>query len=96
MKMGEDHFSCVSGEVRGWSAIGVVNFAPTGCWHDCRYPEGFPGSVSVGGRCYSPGQKRDNDNTDTTLGCYCGTGDVDVKQIEVGIYQGQPQSPVTR
>ena len=81
-----DGFSCVSGEVRGWSAIGVVNFAPTGCWHDCRYPEGFTGSVSVGGRCYSPGQKRDNDNTDTTLGCYCGTGDVDVKQIEVGIY----------
>ena len=81
-----DGFSCVSGEVRGSSAIGVVNFSPTGCWHDCGRPEGRTGSVSVGSRCYSPGQKRDNDRTDTTLGCYCLTGDTSTKPIEVGIY----------
>ncbi len=81
-----DGFSCVSGEVRGWSAIGVVNFAPTGCWHDCRFPEGRTGSVRVGYRCYSPGQKRDNDRTDITVGCYCATGEVSTSPIEVGIY----------
>ena len=81
-----DGFSCVSGEVRGSSAIGEVNFSPTGCWHDCGRPEGRTGSVSVGSRCYSPGQKRDNDRTDTTLGCYCLTGDTSTKPIEVGIY----------
>jgi len=42
--------------------------------------------VSVGGRCYSPGQKRDNDRTDTTLGCYCATGDIGASPIEVGIH----------
>ncbi len=81
-----DGFSCVSGEVRGWSAIGVVNFAPTGCWHDCGQPEGRPGSISVGYRCYSPGQKRDNDRTDMTLGCFCATGDIGSTPIEVGIH----------
>jgi hypothetical protein len=81
-----DGFSCVSGEVRGSSAIGEVNFSPTGCWHDCGRPEGRTGSVSVGSRCYSPGQKRDNDRTDTTLGCYCLTGDTTAKPIELGIH----------
>lgn len=81
-----DGFSCVSGEVRGWSAIGVVNFAPTGCWHDCGFPEGSRGSVSVGYRCYSPGQKRDNDRTDITLGCHCASGDINASPIEVGIH----------
>lgn len=81
-----DGFSCVSGEVRGWSAIGAVNFSPTGCWHDCGRPEGRTGSVSVGNRCYSPGQKRDNDRTDTTLGCFCVTGDTSAKPIELGIH----------
>ena len=81
-----DGFSCVSGEVRGSSAIGVVNFSPTGCWHDCGRPEGRTGSVSVGSRCYSPGQKRDNDRTDTTLGCYCLTGDTSAKPFELGIH----------
>ena len=81
-----DGFSCVSGEVRGRSAIGVVNFAPTGCWHDCRQPEGSPGAVSVGYRCYSPGQKRDHDRTDITLGCFCATGDTNAKPVELGIH----------
>jgi hypothetical protein len=81
-----DGFSCVSGEARPLSAIGKVDFAPTGCWHNCAQPEGLPGAVSVDGRCYSPGQKRDNDRTDTTLGCFCASGDTGATTIQVGIH----------
>jgi hypothetical protein len=81
-----DGFSCTSGEARPWSAIGVVNYARTGCWHNCAYPEGSPGAVSVGGLCYSPGQKRDNDTTDITVGCYCARGDIHSTLIDVGVH----------
>lgn len=67
-----DGFACTSGEERPWSTIGVVNFV-TGCWHSCAAPEGMSGAASVGGRCYHPTQKRDNDSTDWTVGCYCKT-----------------------
>ena len=88
-----DGFSCTSGEERPWSAIGVVNYAPTGCWHDCRSPEGRAGAVSVGSRCYAPGQKRDNDRTDTTVGCYCATGDIESNVVDIGIHaSGTAQS----
>jgi len=88
-----DGFSCTSGEERPWSAIGVVNYAPTGCWHDCRFPEGRPGAVSVGPRCYAPGQKRDNDRTDTTVGCFCATGDSTSNEVDIGIHaSGTAQS----
>ena len=81
----EDGFECVSGEVRGQSAIGEVDFSPTGCWHSCSRPEGRSGSESVGHRCYSPGQKRDNDRTDTTVGCHCIVGDTGAQPVEVAI-----------
>ena len=88
-----DGFSCTSGEERPQSALGVVNYAPTGCWHNCRYPEGRRGASSVGHRCYAPGQKRDNDRTDVTVGCFCATGDVYSNVVDVGIYaSGTAQS----
>ena len=88
-----DGFSCTSGEERPQSAIGVVNYSPTGCWHNCGYPEGGPGASSVGHRCYAPGQKRDNDRTDTTVGCFCATGDVYSNVVDIGIHSsGTAQS----
>jgi hypothetical protein len=81
-----DGFRCTSGEERPWSAIGTVNYAQTGCWHDCRFPEGRGGAVSVGPRCYAPCQKRDNDRTDITVGCFCATGDIYSDVIDVGIH----------
>lgn len=68
-----DGFKCTSGEERPWSAIRAnVNYSPTGCWHPCDKPEGREGAASVWQRCYHPTQKRDNDRTDWTVGCYCG------------------------
>ena len=65
-------YSCTSGEQRPWSAIYArVDYSPTGCWHPCQYPEGRAPAVSVSFRCYAPGQKQDNDITDTTVGCFC-------------------------
>ena len=88
-----DGFSCTSGEERPGSAIGPINYAPTGCWHDCRLPEGRAGAVSVGPRCYAPGQKRDNDRTDITVGCYCATGDIHSNEFDIGIHaSGTAQS----
>ena len=81
-----DGFACTSGEVRPLSAIQAgVDYSPTGCWRDCRSPMGGAGAASVGGRCYSPGQKRDNDGTDVTVGCFCDTGEVGVTSVDLGI-----------
>ena len=67
-----DGFRCTSGENRPWSAIQAgVDYGPTGCWHNCALPEGFAGAASNGYWCYHPSQKRDNDHTDKTVGCYC-------------------------
>lgn len=62
---------CASGEVRPASAIGIVQFKK-GCWPNCA-AEGpsVMGAQSIGGSCYKPGQKRDNDRTDVTMGCFC-------------------------
>jgi len=60
---------CASGEQRPPSAIGTVTFS-YGCWPNCN-PGNSPDTASVGNRCYSPGQVRDNDVTDTTVGCFC-------------------------
>lgn len=65
----EEHDNaCASGET--WSPallnIGVLKF-PNGRW-------GGGGGIrgrSVGERCYTTNQKRDNDNTDFTTGCFC-------------------------
>ncbi|MEY4668398.1 MAG: hypothetical protein RL518_1097, partial [Pseudomonadota bacterium] len=81
-----DGWACTSGEARPPSAIGVVDYSPTGCWHDCRFPEGRTGATSVGHQCYAPGQKRDYDRTDITVGCYCATGDVNSNAVELGVY----------
>ncbi|MEY4668207.1 MAG: hypothetical protein RL518_906 [Pseudomonadota bacterium] len=82
-----DGFACTSGEERPWSAINAgVDYSPTGCWHSCSLPEGIPGAKSESSRCYHPTQKRDNDRTDTTVGCYCATGDIGASTMEVGIH----------
>lgn len=81
-----DGFGCTSGEERPQSAIGIINYTPTGCWHDCRFPEGRPGAISIGYRCYAPGQKRDNDRTDMTVGCFCAGGDVNSHVVDIGIH----------
>ena len=84
-----DGFACTSGEERPWSAINAgVDYSPTGCWHDCRLPEGSPGAQSERQRCYHPNQKRDNDVTDLTVGCFCETGDIGTKTTEVTVRSG--------
>ncbi len=79
-----DGFACTSGEERPWSAINApVDYSPTGCWHNCKRPEGPPGARSESFRCYHPTQKRDHDRTDTTVGCFCNTGDTGATTIPV-------------
>ncbi len=65
---------CVSGENRAASAIGSISFQ-NGCWPNCS-GQMSSSAVSVGRMCYSPGQKRDNDRTDVTMGCFCGGGGI--------------------
>jgi len=65
---------CVSGENRAASAVGIIAFQ-NGCWPNCS-PQSPNVAVSAGRMCYSPGQKRDNDRTDVTMGCYCIGGGV--------------------
>jgi hypothetical protein len=63
---------CVSGENRAASAIGQIAFV-NGCWPNCS-GEAFSNAMSDGRFCYKPGQKRDNDRTDVTVGCFCEGG----------------------
>jgi len=61
---------CMSGEVRSASGIAQgINFT-WGCWPSCA-PQGLHKAQSQGGYCYKPKQKKDNDPTDRTVGCYC-------------------------
>lgn len=60
---------CASGENRPASAVGSVSFS-NGCWPNCS-PQYSNNARSVGGYCYKPGQKQDNDRTDVTVGCFC-------------------------
>lgn len=58
---------CTSGENQVNSAIGQIVYS-YGTWG------GVAPSVpatSSGRFCYKPGQKRDNDRTDITVGCFC-------------------------
>jgi hypothetical protein len=61
---------CASGEAIAPSTLGVI--AQQRCWPSCA-AHNFVGAASVGGFCYTPGQKRDNDRSDRTTGCFCGT-----------------------
>jgi hypothetical protein len=63
---------CASGELRPTSAIGIVQFTK-GCWGGCsaQGPAQVSGAESVAQHCYRPGQKRDRDRTDLTVGCFC-------------------------
>jgi len=58
---------CASGENRPVSATGISY--SYGTWGG----SGSSGGQSQGARCYRPGQKKDNDETDFTVGCYCGS-----------------------
>ena len=71
-------YTCTSGEAKSVTAIIAKNTGriafPWGCWPDRGCTSGDPNyttSVSVGNKCYRPGQKRDNDGTDLTVACYC-------------------------
>jgi hypothetical protein len=96
-----DGFWCTSGENRPLSAINAkIDYRPTGCWHPCGQPEGTRGAISVGDRCYSPTQTRDNDLTDLTVGCFCQTGDIGSGILDVGLSssgnaQARATSPAT-
>ncbi|MCA9669688.1 MAG: hypothetical protein KC503_29035 [Myxococcales bacterium] len=61
---------CMSGERRPASGIAAgITFA-YGCWPNCTAQGAFA-ATSSGQYCYSAGQKKDNDGTDRTVGCYC-------------------------
>lgn len=73
MKLGSDPFGamCASGETRPNSAAGAINFNQ-GCWggSGCQ-GIGNIKSESHGLFCYQPGQRKDADKTDRSVGCYC-------------------------
>lgn len=61
---------CASGENAIASAMHEVAFR-YGCFpSQCRVKV-RANSLSDGRFCYEPGQKRDNDRTDVTVGCFC-------------------------
>lgn len=64
--------ACASGEARPSSAIGQVAFA-NGCWGGagCGSMGALPTNELPGGFCYAPGQPKDADRKDRTVGCYC-------------------------
>jgi hypothetical protein len=73
---------CASGEQRKPSALGRFSFL-YGCWGPCGNPTPEINAASVGENCYhptqpprsdgyvQPEQRRDNDPTDRTVGCFC-------------------------
>jgi hypothetical protein len=62
---------CMSGEVRVASGIAAGIPFPHGCPSGCVPATGLIRSQSHGKFCYRPGQKKDNDKTDITVGCFC-------------------------
>jgi len=63
---------CAAGENIPTSSLGshgTISYTH-GCWPNCSAHVGNT-PTSVGGMCYSAGQKRDNDRTDRTVGCFC-------------------------
>lgn len=67
---GPEGAHCMSGEVRSASGIMQGIVFTWGCFPDC-LGEGPHQATSSGGYCYKPGQKKDNDDTDRTVGCFC-------------------------
>ncbi len=68
-----DGHKCASGELIPSSSIGFLNF-PYGCWPNCSAHGAANGKSIKHGRkwrCYGDNQKRDIDNTDIVVGCYC-------------------------
>lgn len=63
-----DNARCASGEVRPNSAIGILSY-PFGTWGTAGWTSN---SSSNGNHCYGVGQVVDWDNTDRTVGCFCG------------------------
>ncbi len=59
---------CVSGESQALSAVGKIVYT-YGTWGGG--PQASISSQSNGAYCYRPGQKKDNDRTDITVGCFC-------------------------
>ena len=60
---------CASGETIVQSAINNLQFT-LGCWPQCGAQNNittFTSSIF----CYKPGQKKDGDFTDVTVGCFC-------------------------
>jgi hypothetical protein len=67
---GPEGAHCMSGEVRSGSGIAQGITFPWGCYSSCA-PMGPHQASSEGTNCYMPGQKKDGDPTDRTVGCYC-------------------------
>ena len=67
---GPEGAHCMSGEVRSASGIAQGITFPWGCWPACT-PLGPHQATSNGTNCYMPGQTKDGDPTDRTVGCYC-------------------------
>ncbi|MBY0370397.1 hypothetical protein K2X33_06905 [bacterium] len=63
-----DSARCASGEVRPNSARGILTF-PYGTWGEDGYTAS---SSSSGNYCYGVGQNPDHDDSDYTVGCFCG------------------------
>ena len=68
----KDGSMCTSGESIPPSAVGIIDF-DRGCWPSgsCPAQGRYLNNTSDNGDCYGPGQKKDDDGTDVTMGCYC-------------------------
>jgi hypothetical protein len=58
---------CASGENRFPSAEGIISYS----FGVFGAPKHSAQTLSHGGFCYAPGQKKDNDKTDRTVACFC-------------------------
>ncbi len=67
---GPEGAHCMSGEARSGSGIAQGITFPWGCFSSCA-PMGAHQATSDGTNCYMPGQKKDGDPTDRTVGCFC-------------------------
>lgn len=63
---------CASGEVVPNSARGVITFS-NGCKPNraCVAQGPVNGASNQAQYCYGPGQLKNNEKTDITMGCYC-------------------------
>jgi hypothetical protein len=63
---------CASGETRPQSIVDTLGVGVFyyGCWPNCGL-NNANGAANDGIFCYVPGQKKDRDKTDKTVGCYC-------------------------